>query len=165
MPEDQAYRIFTYANNASRSFVYSVRFSYQDQEFRTRYMWGYQIEFFRKFSLALACVLFFFIGAPLGSIIRKGGIGVPLVITVVFFTLYFALSITGEKIAKSSVWPVWFGMFFSSFLLLPICVFLTYHATTDSAVLSPDTYSKFLDRFKKFKPFARKRNEDTPTVS
>lgn len=165
LPETQAYRIFSYADNASRSFIYSVRFSYQDQEFRTRYMWGYQIEFFRKFSLALACVLFFFIGAPLGSIIRKGGIGVPLVITVVFFTLYFALSIIGEKIAKSSVWPVWFGMFFSSFILLPICVFLTYHATTDSAVLSPDTYTKFLDRFKKFKLFARKRNEDTPTVS
>ena len=163
--EEDAYRIFSYAENASRSFIYSVRFSYQDQEFRTRYMWGYQIEFFRKFSMALACVLFFFIGAPLGSIIRKGGIGVPLVITVVFFTLYFALSIIGEKIAKSSVWPVWFGMFFSSFILLPICVFLTYHATTDSAVLSPDTYTKFLDRFKKFKLFARKRNEDTPTVS
>ncbi|MBO7585643.1 MAG: LptF/LptG family permease [Bacteroidales bacterium] len=166
VPEDQAFKIFSYADNASRSFIYSVRFSYQDMEFRNRYLWSFQIEFFRKFTLSLACVLFFFIGAPLGSIIRKGGIGIPLVVTVVFFTLYFALSITGEKIAKSSVWPVWFGMGLSSFILLPICIFLTRHATTDSAVLSPDTYAKIVENIKKFKLFGRKkRHEDTATLS
>ncbi|MBO4504498.1 MAG: LptF/LptG family permease [Bacteroidales bacterium] len=165
MTSDQQFKIFSFAENAARSFIYSVRFAYQDQDFRTRYMWSYQIELFRKFSLSLACVLFFFIGAPLGSIIRKGGIGIPLVVTVVFFTIYFALSIMGEKIAKSSVWPVWFGMFFSSFILLPICVFLTYHATTDSAVLSPDTYSKFIDRIKTIRLFSKKRHEDTTTLS
>ena len=102
----------------------------------------------------------------MGSIIRKGGIGIPLVVTVVFFTLYFALSITGEKIAKSSVWPVWFGMGLSSFILLPICIFLTRHATTDSAVLSPDTYAKIVENIKKFKLFGRKkRHEDTTTLS
>ncbi len=161
----QTNRILSYAENASHSFVYSVRFSYQDIDFRTHYLWGFQIEFFRKFTMSLACILFFFIGAPLGSIIRKGGIAIPLVITVVFFTLYFAFSIMGEKIAKSSFWPVWFGMGLSSFILIPICIFLTYHATTDSAVLSPETYSKFLDKVKKIKFFTKHNNEDSSTLS
>ncbi len=158
-------RIMQNADNKSRSTIFSVKFSYQDVSFRTSYLWAYQIEFFRKFSLSLACLLFFFIGAPLGSIIRKGGIGIPLVITVVFFTLYFAISIIGEKIAKSSPMPVWFGMFLSSFVLFPICVFLTYHATTDSAVLSPDTYTRFIDKLKNIKLFRKKSNEGPTTMS
>ena len=99
-------QILRRADNMVRSTLFSVRFSYQDMSFRTSYLWSYQIEFFRKFSMSLACLLFFFIGAPLGSIIRKGGIGIPLVITVLFFTLYFAISIIGEKIAKNSPMPV-----------------------------------------------------------
>lgn len=161
-------QIHEYAENASRSFIYSVKFSYQDIDFRTHYLWGFQIEFFRKFTLAFACVLFFFIGAPLGSIIRKGGIAIPLVITVVFFTLYFAVSIMGEKIAKSSVWPVWFGMGLSSFILLPICVFLTYHATKDSVLLSADTYSKLISQLKNFKLrslFKKRNHEDSSNLS
>lgn len=163
--DEERMRILANAENAARSFIYTVRFSYQDVDFRTRYLWGFQIELFRKFTLSLACILFFFIGAPLGSIIRKGGIGIPLVITVVFFTLYFALSIMGEKIAKGSVWPIWFGMGLSSFILIPICIFLTYHATTDSDVLSPDTYTKFIDRIKKLNPFVKKKHEDSSTLS
>jgi lipopolysaccharide export system permease protein len=158
-------RIMQFAENSARQFTFSLRFSYQDISFRTSFLWSYQIEFLRKITLALACVLFFFIGAPLGSIIRKGGIGIPLVITVLFFTLYFAISIIGEKIAKSSPMPVWFGMFLSSFILLPICVFLTYHATTDSVVLSPDTYARFTEKIKNFKLFRKKRNENSSTLS
>jgi len=158
-------KIIQNAENKSRSTLFSVKFSYQDVSFRTSYLWAYQIEFFRKFSLSLACLLFFFIGAPLGSIIRKGGIGIPLVITVIFFTLYFAISIIGEKIAKNSPMPVWFGMFLSSFVLFPICVFLTYHATTDSAVLSPDTYTRFVEKMKNIKLFHKKSNEGPTTLS
>ena len=158
-------RIMQNADNKAHSTQFSVKFSYQDVSFRTSYLWSYQIEYFRKFSLSLACLLFFFIGAPLGSIIRKGGIGIPLVITVVFFTLYFAISIIGEKIAKNSPMPVWFGMFLSSFVLFPICVFLTYHATTDSAVLSPDTYTRFVEKLKHFKLFHKKSNEGPATLS
>jgi lipopolysaccharide export system permease protein len=128
-------------------------------------MWTYQIELLQKYRLAVACLLFFFIGAPLGSIIRKGGIAVPLVLTVVFFVIYFALSITGEKIAKGSTVPVWFGSWLSSFILLPLCIFLTYHATMDTAVLSPDTYSKWIEKLKKFKLFTHKRHEDSATLS
>lgn len=161
----QRIRIFQYADNAARSFIYSVRFAYQDIFYKIKYMWSFQIELFRKFTLSFACVLFFFIGAPLGSIIRKGGIGVPLVITVVFFTLYFALSITGEKIAKNSMLPVWFGMGLSSFVLIPIDILLTYQATTDANALSPDTYIKWFQKIKQIKLFSKKQHEDTSTLS
>lgn len=162
--DDFQARVFQLAENGARNTMYSINYSFQDVNYRTHMLWNYQIELYRKFTLAVACVLFFFVGAPLGSIIRKGGIGIPLVITVVFFTFYFAISIIGEKLSKSSPLPVWFGMWLSSFVLLPVCVFLTYHATTDSSVLSPDTYAKFIENLKHLKIF-KKRNENTTTVS
>jgi lipopolysaccharide export system permease protein len=163
-------RVLNHAENSSRSFIYSMQFNYTDASYRTSYMWNFQIELQRKYRLAVACLLFFFIGAPLGSIIRKGGIAVPLVLTVLFFVIYFALSVIGEKIAKGSTMPVWFGTWLSSFILLPLCVFLTYHATMDTAVLSPDTYAKWMDKIKNIKLkniklFSKKRHEDSSTLS
>ena len=114
-----------------------------------------QIELHRKFTLALSCFLFFFIGAPLGAIIRKGGIGIPLVITVFFFTFHFAISLIGENIAKGSDISVFFGMWLSTAIILPICIFLTYKATVDSAVLSVETYEKW---FKKLFSFRSKKS-------
>lgn len=157
--------VLSNAENTSRSFIYSMQFNYSDAAYRTSYMWSFQIELQRKYRLAVACLLFFFIGAPLGSIIRKGGIAIPLVFTVFFFVVYFALSVIGEKIAKGSTTPVWFGTWLSSFILLPLCVFLTYHATMDTAVLSPDTYFKFIDKIKHLKIFSRKKNENSSTLS
>jgi lipopolysaccharide export system permease protein len=165
MSPDLRSRVLNHAENSSRAFIYNMQFNYVDANYRTTNMWSYQIELQRKYRLAVACLLFFFIGAPLGSIIRKGGIAIPLVFTVLFFVIYFALSVIGEKIAKGSVMPVWFGTWMSSFILLPLCVFLTYHATMDTAVLSPDTYAKWMDKLKHFKPFSKKRDENTATVS
>ena len=165
MSPDLRSRVLNHAENSSRAFIYNMQFNYVDANYRTTNMWSYQIELQRKYRLAMACLLFFFIGAPLGSIIRKGGIAIPLVFTVLFFVIYFALSVIGEKIAKGSVMPVWFGTWMSSFILLPLCVFLTYHATMDTAVLSPDTYAKWMDKLKHFKPFSKKRDENTATVS
>ena len=156
--------VLSNAENSSRSFIYSMQFNYTEATYRTKYMWTYQIELQRKYRLAVACLLFFFIGAPLGSIIRKGGIAIPLVLTVVFFVIYFALSVTGEKIANGSIMPVWFGTWMSSFILLPLCVFLTYHATMDTAVLSPDTYAKWMDKIKNIKLFSKKRHENPTTL-
>lgn len=158
-------RVLNSAENSSRSFIYSVQFNYTDVTYKTKYMWTYQIELQRKYRLAVACLLFFFIGAPLGSIIRKGGIAIPLVLTVVFFVIYFALSVIGEKIATGSTMPVWFGTWMSSFILLPLCVFLTYHATMDTVVLSPDTYTKWLDKIKQKKIFSKNRHENPATLS
>jgi len=126
---------------------------------------SYMAEWYKKYVLAVACMLFFFIGAPLGSIIRKGGIGVPLVITVVFFSSYFMLSIFGEKIAKGGAVPVWFGMWLSTFILIPICAFLTYQASVDSALLSTEEIQKKIKQLNLKKIFAKKKNEGTATHS
>ena len=126
---------------------------------------SYRTEWFKKFVFAVACVIFFFIGAPLGSIIRKGGIAVPLVITVVFFSSYFMFSIFGEKIAKGEVVPVWFGMWLSTLTLLPICVFLTYQATVDSVLLSSEEVHKRITQLNLKKLFLKKQNESTATHS
>ena len=127
---------------------------------------SYKTEWYKKYVLAVACILFFFIGAPLGSIIRKGGIGVPLVITVAFFSTYFMLSTFGEKIAKGGAVPVWFGMWLSAFVLIPIGTFLTYQASVDSALLSSEEIQKKLQQLNLKKIFAKKKkNEGTATHS
>ncbi len=103
----------------------------------------YQMERHRKFTLSFACFIFFFIGAPLGAIIRKGGLGMPVVISVLFFIIYYIINTFGEKMAREGVWPVWEGMWLSSFVLLPIGVFLTYKSATDSTLLNADAYIVF----------------------
>ena len=123
---------------------------------------SYSVVWYKKYVLALACVLFFFIGAPLGSIIRKGGIGVPLVITVAFFSTYFMFSIFGDKIAKGGAVPAWFGAWLSTFVLLPVCAFLTYQASVDSALLSSEELRRKFQHLNLKKLFARK-NESTAT--
>ena len=122
---------------------------------------SYFVEWLKKYVFAVACLLFFFIGASLGSIVRKGGIGVPLVITVAFFSSYYMLSIFGDKIAKGGVVPVWFGAWLSTLILLPICAFLIYQASVDSALLSTEEISKKIQNLKKL--FIKNKNEDTAT--
>jgi len=122
---------------------------------------SYKAEWYQKYVFAVACILFFFIGAPLGSIIRKGGIGVPLVITVAFFSTYFMLSIFGKKIAQGEAVPVWFGMWLSTFILIPIGVFLTYQASVDSALLSSEEIHKRLQLFNPKKIFAKKKKHES----
>jgi lipopolysaccharide export system permease protein len=115
----------------------------------------HEIEWHKKFTLSLACIIFFFIGAPLGAIIRKGGLGLPLVISVIFFILYYIISLTGEKMARESFWTAWRGVWFSSMLLLPIGIFLTYKATNDSSILNLDSYYKIIDKIKKWKVWSQ----------
>ncbi|GAF04365.1 putative permease [Saccharicrinis fermentans DSM 9555 = JCM 21142] len=98
----------------------------------------HKIEWHRKFTLSFACFIFFFIGAPLGAIIRKGGLGMPVVISVLFFIVYYIIDTFGLKASKEEVWPPYMGMWLSSVVLFPIGVFLTYKAATDSAILNSD---------------------------
>jgi len=118
---------------------------------------SYKSEWYKKYVFAVACILFFFIGAPLGSIIRKGGIGVPLVITVVFFSTYFMLTIFGDKIGKGGAVPLWFGVWLSTFVILPICAFLTYQASVDSSLLSSEEISKKIGQLNLKKYVQRKK--------
>lgn len=104
------------------------------------------VEKHKKFTLSLAALLFFFIGAPLGAIIRKGGFGMPIVVSVLFFIAYYVISITGEKFARESVWPVITGTWFSSMILLVIGIFLSYKAMHESQLLSADAYVLFFKK-------------------
>ena len=114
-----------------------------------RYIRKHEIELYRKFTLSFACLIFFFIGAPLGAITRKGGLGAPVVISVVMFIVYYIIDNAGYKMAREALWPCWAGMWLSSMVLLPIGIFLTYKAATDSALFNPEVWVKYLNKLKK----------------
>lgn len=114
------------------------------------YIRKHEIELHRKFTLAFACVIFFFIGAPLGAIIRKGGLGAPVVISVVLFIIYYIIDNVGYRMAKEALWPCWQGMWLSSFVLLPIGIFLTYKAATDSGLFNPEVWIKIYEKTKEY---------------
>ena len=113
------------------------------------YFTKHSLEWHRKFTLSFACLIFFFIGAPLGAIIRKGGLGMPAVVAVLMFIVYYIIDTMGVKMAREAVWEVWQGMWLSSAILLPIGVFLTYKAATDSTLFNIDGWKLFFKRFKK----------------
>ena len=115
-----------------------------------RYIRKHLIELHRKFTLAFACLIFFFIGAPLGAIIRKGGLGAPIVISVILFIIYYIIDNAGYKMAREALWPVWQGMWLSSFVLLPIGIFLTYKAATDSGLFNTEVWVREAERLKTF---------------
>ena len=111
-----------------------------------------KVEWHKKISLPFSIMIFFLIGAPLGAIIRKGGLGLPVVVSVIFFVIYYMISLSGEKFAKEGTWDAVYGMWLSSFILTPIAIYLTYKATNDSALLDFDWYvgrvKKYKDKFK-----------------
>ncbi len=143
--------LFENALNSSRgikSYVYS---SSEDLDNRKYLVAKYKVEWHRKLTLSAACFILFLIGAPLGAIIRKGGMGLPLVISVLFFLLYHITSITGEKLAKEGEIPALKGMWFSSAILLPVGLFLIYKATHDSVIFDAELYKSFFKRLKRKK--------------
>ena len=136
------------ALNQARNVKTYIDLYVEDFEYRIKYVGKYLVEWHRKFTLSFACLILFFIGAPLGAIIRKGGLGMPVVVSVIFFLIFHVLSITGEKFVKQGVWEPFWGMWMASFVLLPIGIFLTYKATKDSAVFNLDAYYIFFDKLK-----------------
>ncbi len=108
----------------------------------------HKIEWHRKFSLSLACLVLFFIGAPLGSIIRKGGLGMPLVVAIIFFLIFHLLNMFGEKFVKEDIASPFSGMWLSVMVLAPLGVFLTYKAMHDSQLFSKDFYIRIGNRIK-----------------
>ncbi|MEG1685364.1 MAG: LptF/LptG family permease [Bacteroides sp.] len=100
----------------------------------------HMIEWHRKITISLACLIFFFIGAPLGAIIRKGGLGMPVVVSVFIFIVYYIIDNTGYKMARDAKWEVWMGMWMSTLVLAPLGGFLSYKSNKDSVVLNADAY-------------------------
>ena len=109
-------------------------------------LYRHEIEWNRKFSLSFACLILFFIGAPLGAIIRKGGLGLPVVVSIFFFLTYHIITISCEKMVREGVLPASQGMWISSAILFPLGVFLTYKATTDSALFSSESYLRIFQK-------------------
>ncbi len=106
----------------------------------------HKIEAINKFTLALSCLLFFFIGAPLGAIIRKGGLGVPIIVSVLVYIIYYILDNSGYRMAREGIWDIWFGKCLSTAVLLPLAVFVTYKANNDSTVFNFDMYKELFMR-------------------
>lgn len=110
----------------------------------------YEVNWNKKFTLSVACLVFFLIGAPMGAIIRKGGLGTPAVISILFFVIWYVVSLSGEKLVEENLVSTTAGMWASTYLLLPIGLFLTYKASHDSVIMNIDTYLSF---FKKIKDY------------
>lgn len=104
------------------------------------------IEWHQKFTLSLACLFFFFIGAPLGAIIRKGGLGMPTVVSVLIFIFYYIINTSGMKMARDGSWNMIYGMWVSTFVLTPVGLFLTYKSNKDSVVFNMEVYTRFFRR-------------------
>lgn len=104
----------------------------------------HKIEMYKKFLVSLSCLIFFFIGAPLGTIIRKGGLGIPVIVSVLVFIVYYILDNTGYQMARRGIWDVWFGELLATMVLTPLAVFVTYKANKDSAVFNFDAYRSVL---------------------
>ena len=154
----QQLSIIEIATNTVRSAKAYSESIWDEQETEEYSKLKYQVEWHRKFTLSIACIVLFFIGAPLGAIIRKGGLGMPVVISVVFFIIFHILSITGEKLAKEGEIPVYQGMWLATAILLPIGVFLTYKATTDSSLFDSNAY---IERLKKIFSFMQRPSSNS----
>lgn len=100
----------------------------------------HQIQWHKKFTLSFACLIFFFIGAPLGAIIRKGGLGMPVVVSIFLFIIYYIITMMGERSALEGVIPTYIGGWLSSFIILPLGIVLTYKSVTDSEIMSTEAY-------------------------
>lgn len=143
-------------NNSMNEYEFRAAVT-NEYEFQVR---RHDMERHKKFVLSLACLMFFFIGAPLGAIIRKGGLGVPVVTSVLIFILYYIINVAGEKMAKTGDWAVWLGMWISTLVLAPCAVWITYKANKDSNLMNADAYILWGERiWIKAKILYRKTNE------
>lgn len=116
---------------------------------------SHRIQWHQKFTMSIACIFFFFIGAPLGAIIRKGGLGMPTIIAVILFIFYYIINTSGMKMARDGAWNMIFGMWVSTVVLTPLGCFLTYKANNDSVVFNADVYAAL---FKRLLGLRSKRN-------
>lgn len=120
---------------------------YQEKEWLKTEMRRHEIEMHKRYTLAFACFIFLFIGAPLGAIIRKGGMGMPVVLSTILFIIYYIIDNTGYKMAREGIWEVWQGMWLSAFILLPFGILLTYMAATESSIMNGESYIMVFKKF------------------
>jgi lipopolysaccharide export system permease protein len=150
--KEEKQQVYSIALNAARTNKGRASAAMVEMDYQQENLLNIQIEWHRKFTFSIACLIMFFIGAPLGAIVQKGGLGMPVVISVVFFLLFWILSMMGEKSAKEMVIEPYQGMWLATAVLFPLGIFFTYKATTDSAMFNLDSYLSFFKKlFKKKK--------------
>ena len=143
---EQKQRIITQASNDVQMTITNMDYKAEWAYWLNREERMHMMEAINKFTLSLSCIIFFFIGAPLGAIIRKGGLGVPVIISVIVFIVFYILDNTGMRMARIDEWTVWFGKLLGTAVLSPIAIFFTYKANKDSTVFNIDLYKNILMR-------------------
>ena len=155
IPDSARFAVYNNAISIANNLKNSIESAGNEMENRKKEIRYHQIEWHRKFSLSMACFVLFFIGAPLGSIIRKGGLGMPLVVAIIFFLLFHLLNMFGEKFVKESMMSPFVGMWLAVLVLTPVGIFLTYKAMHDSQLFSKEFYYRAIKNvkniFSKFK--------------
>lgn len=152
LPDSALTTTYSRLNEKSSLMKSGMDIIMEDLKKRREVLWANQVEWHKKFTLSLACLVLFMIGAPLGSIIRKGGLGMPLVIAVIFFLIFHLLNMFGEKLAKKGGLTPFEGVWLSTFVLVPVGLFLTYKAMHDSQLFNQEFYYRF---FRKVKSYLR----------
>lgn len=143
---EQKQRIIATASSDAGVALNNMEFKADYSEWLNKEERLHRMEAINKFTLSLSCIIFFFIGAPLGAIIRKGGLGVPVIISVMVFIVFYILDNTGMRMARIDEWTVWFGKLLGTAVLSPIAIFFTYKANKDSTVFNVDLYKSILMR-------------------
>ena len=143
--DERRHAAYSYAVNTARSSSQDAKMQAELQQADQEYINRHLIEWQRKYTLSVACLLLFLIGAPFGSIVRKGGLGLPLVASVLFFVLYYVIGMIAEKaVRESAIGPI--GMWISTFAMLPIGIVLTIEATTDSSLFDVTSWRRLFHR-------------------
>ena len=146
LPGERKQSVLQMASNDAKAALNDLEFKSDYSDYLNTEERLHQMEAINKFTLSLSCLIFFFIGAPLGAIIRKGGLGVPVIISVLVFIVFYILDNTGMKMARDDNWTVWFGKFLGTAVLSPIAIFFTYKANNDSVVFNIDLYKSLMMR-------------------
>ena len=139
-------RVIDMALNMARSKKYSVENVISQTNNYSFPIAALSVEWHKKFSLSLACLVLFFVGAPLGAIIRKGGLGMPVVVSVIIFIFFWVITISGEKMVQEEVLPAYIGMWIATAVTAPLGLFLTVKATSDSSLFDRDAYQKLFQK-------------------
>ncbi len=156
----QRRELYTLASDQVRNSINFLDRTLEEREGRISQLTKFRIEWHRKLMLAVACLSFFFIGAPLGAIVRKGGMGLPTVFAIIFFLIFHIISYSTEQLVKAGELAPFPGMWISTFVLLPIGAFLTWKAATDSPLLDADAYARVWDKLRSL----RSTRAHTPTL-
>ena len=150
MPTAKKLQVIDDAINSVKKTKQIIKNNNQSLTNRSKWLAKHELAWYKKFSLSFACLVFFFVGAPLGAIIRKGGFGLPILVSVVLFIIYYILYVTGEKSATENALPVFVGAWLSSGVLFPLGVFITYKATKDAKLINIQNIINLIDNVKDF---------------